>query len=155
MLRNPIEAVVGQLSARPTYLYGTPDELNAQADNAAFPCVFHYALSPLELSYRKSLSVDSKVSLYLEFLYQTPFAQYSADNEAIVLQALGMAQEFMVKLASYRPEADSPASAGRYFRVETGDKAQALPVYNKFDVNSTGVNLRIALRPMYAHLVHS
>jgi hypothetical protein len=54
-----------------------------------------------------------------------------------------MANEFIVKAAKYRE------GEGRYFRIKAGDKARSLPVYNKFDTNTTGVNLTITLATMY------
>ena len=70
-------------------------------------------------------------------------AKDSADLPADVNQALQLANEFIVKAAAYRE------NEGRYFRVKAGDKARSLPVYNKFDVNTTGVNLTITMSAMY------
>jgi hypothetical protein len=79
----------------------------------------------------------------LEFLFKTDFNQYTADNETYITQALSLANEFIVKASRYRE------GEGRYFRIKAGDKAKCLPVYNKFDVNTTGVNLTISLATMY------
>ena len=56
-----------------------------------------------------------------------------------------MANEFVVKASSYR-EGD-----GRYFRIRAGEKAKCVPVYNKYDVNTTGVGLTVTLNTMYFH----
>jgi hypothetical protein len=102
-----------------------------------------YPLQPVEVSPQINGSVDNTFSVYLEFLYQTEFDQYTSDNEAYVTQALQMANEFIVKASKYRE------GEGRYFRIKAGDKAKCLPVYNKFDVNTTGVSLTITLATMY------
>lgn len=142
-IRNQIEAITQLLTGQPTFIYGTVNEINQLADDASFPCVFMYPLQPIEISPQINGSVDNSFSIYLEFLYKTDFDQYTSDNEIYVNQALRMANEFIVKASTYR-EAD-----GRYFKIKAGDKAKCLPVYNKFDVNSTGVNLTITLSTMY------
>jgi len=142
-IRNQIEAVVQTLTASPTFIYGTANELNLLADDAAFPCVFMYPLQPVDVSPQVNGSVDNTFSVYLEFLFKTDFDEYTSANEVYVNQALFLANEFIVKAAKYR-EGD-----GRYFRIKAGDKAKCLPVYNKFDVNSTGVSLTITLATMY------
>ena len=142
-IRNQIEAVVQTLTNTPSFVYGTVNELNTMADDAAFPCVFMYPLQPIDVSPQVNGSVDNTFSVYLEFLFKTEFDQYTGDNETYVNQALALANEFIVKAAKYRE------GEGRYFRVKAGDKAKCLPVYNKFDVNSTGVNLTITLATMY------
>ena len=142
-IRNQIEAVTQLLSEQPTFIYGTVNEINQLADDASFPCVFMYPLQPIDVSPQVNGSVDNTFSVYLEFLYKTEFDQYTSGNEDYVNQALRMANEFIVKASKYR-EGD-----GRYFRIKAGDKAKCLPVYNKFDVNSTGVSLTITLATMY------
>jgi len=142
-IRNQIEAVTQLLSKQPTFIYGTVNEVNQLADDASFPCLFMYPLQPIDVSPQVNGSVDNTFFVYLEFLYKTEFDQYTSGNEDYVNQALRMANEFIVKASKYR-EGD-----GRYFRIKAGDKAKCLPVYNKFDVNSTGVSLTITLATMY------
>jgi len=143
MIRNQIQSITQTLSTPVTFVYGTVNELNLLADDASFPCVFMYPLQPVDISPQVNGSVDNNFSVYLEFLFKTEFDQYSADNETYVTQALQLANEFIVKASKYRE------GEGRYFRIKAGDKARSLPVYNKFDVNSTGVNLTITLATMY------
>src|SRR5471030_3137489 len=129
-IRNQIESISQTLTEQPNFIYGTANELNLLADDAAsFPCVFMYPLQPIDLSPQINGSVDNSFSIYLEFLFKTDFDQYTSDNETYVNQALELAIEFIVKAANYR-EGD-----GRYFRIKAGDHAKCLPVYNKFDVN--------------------
>jgi hypothetical protein len=142
-MRNQIEAIVESLSANPSFLYGTEKELNTLADDATFPCVFMYPMQPIVVSPQVNGSVDNVFTLYLEFLYKTEFGQFTAGNEAYIQQALRMANEFMVKAGKYRD------GDGRYFRIKAGEKAKCLPVYNKFDVNTTGVGLTVTLNTMY------
>jgi hypothetical protein len=142
-MRNQIEAVTLSLSANPSFLYGTEKELNTLADDAAFPCVFMYPMQPIVISPQVNGSIDNVFTLYLEFLYKTEFGQFTAENESYVQQALRMANEFIVKAGKYRD------GEGRYFRIKAGEKAKCLPVYNKFDVNTTGVGLTITLNTMY------
>jgi hypothetical protein len=142
-IRNQIEAVSQTLTEQPTFIYGTVNEINTLADDASFPCIFMYPLQPIDVSPQVNGSVDNTFSVYLEFLYKTEFDQYTSDNETYVNQALKMANEFIVKASKYRE------GQGRYFKIKAGDKAKCLPVYNKFDVNSTGVNLTITLATMY------
>ena len=142
-IRNQIEAIVQTLSVSSTFVYGTANELNQIADSSSFPCVFMYPLQPIDVSPQVNGSVDNTFSIYLEFLFKTDFDQYTAENETYVNQALSLANEFIVKASKYRE------GEGRYFRIKAGDRAKCLPVYNKFDVNTTGVNLTISLATMY------
>lgn len=142
-MRNQIEAIVQTLTGSPAFAYGTQTELNTLADDAVFPCVFMYALQPIEVSPQVNGSVDNTFTAYLEFLFKTEFGQYTADNETFVNQALQLANEFIVKASRYRE------GEGRYFRIKAGIKAKCLPVYNKFDVNTTGIGLTITLSTMY------
>jgi hypothetical protein len=142
-MRNQIETITQSLSATPSFLYGTEKELNTLADDAAFPCVFMYPMQPIVVSPQVNGSVDNVFTLYLEFLYKTEFGQFTAENETYVQLALRMANEFIVKAAKWRD------GEGRYFRIKAGEKAKCLPVYNKFDVNTTGVGLTITLNTMY------
>lgn len=147
MIRNQIQSISQTLSTNPTFIYGTANELNLLADDAAFPVVFMYPLQPVEVSPQINGSVDNTFSVYLEFLYKTEFDQYTSDNETYVNQALQMVNEFIVKAAKYRE------GEGRYFKIKAGDKAKCLPVYNKFDVNTTGVSLTITLATMYYPII--
>ncbi len=142
-IRNQIEAITQSLTEQPTFIYGTVNEINQLADDASFPCVFMYPLQPIDVSPQVNGSVNNTFSVYLEFLYKAEFDQFTSGNEDYVNQALRMANEFIVRASKYR-EGD-----GRYFRIKAGDKAKCLPVYNKFDVNSTGVSLTITLATMY------
>ncbi len=142
-IRNQIEAIVQTLSVTSTFVYGTANELNQLADSSSFPCVFMYPLQPIDVSPQINGSVDNTFSIYLEFLFKTDFDQYTAQNETYVNQALFLANEFIVKASKYRE------GEGRYFRIKAGDRAKCLPVYNRFDVNTTGVNLTISLTTMY------
>lgn len=142
-IRNQIQAITQTLSTAVTFVYGTANELNQLADDAVFPVVFMYPLQPIDLSPQVNGSVDNSFSVYLEFLFKTDFDQYISANEIYVTQALSLANEFIVKASRYRE------GEGRYFRVKAGDRAKCLPVYNKFDVNTTGVNLSITLATMY------
>jgi hypothetical protein len=143
-IRNQIEAIVQTLSNTPKFVYGTLNELNQLADDVGtFPCVFMYPLQPIDVSPQVNGSVDNTFSVYLEFLYKTDFDQYTSDNETYVNQALSLANEFIVKTSRCRE------GKGRYFRIKAGDRAKCLPIYNKFDVNTTGVNLTITLATMY------
>ncbi|MGF7038634.1 hypothetical protein [Mucilaginibacter lappiensis] len=142
-MRNQIEAIVQTLIGSPSFAYGTQTELNTIGDDAAFPCVFMYPLQPIEVSPQVNGSVDNTFTIYLEFLYKTDFGQYTADNETYVTQALQLANEFIVKASRYRE------GEGRYFRIRAGSKARCLPVYNKFDVNTSGIGLTITLSTMY------
>jgi len=147
MIRNQIQSITQTLSPAPTFVYGTANELNLLADDSAFPVVFMYPLQPVDVSPQINGSVDNTFSIYLEFLYQTEFDQYTADNETYITQALQIANEFIVKAAIYRE------GEGRYFRIKAGSKAKCLPVYNKFDVNTTGVSLTMNLATMYYPLL--
>lgn len=142
-IRNQIEAITQLLSEQPTFIYGTVNELNELSDDSSFPAVFMYPLQPIDVSPQVNGSVDNTFSVYLEFIYKTEFDQYTSGNETYVNQALRMANEFIVKASTYRE------GEGRYFKIKAGDKAKCLPVYNKFDVNTTGVNLTITLATMY------
>jgi hypothetical protein len=142
-IRNQIEAITQTLSTPVTFVYGTANELNLLSDDAVFPVVFLYPLQPIDVSPHINGSVNNVFSIYMEFLFKTEYDQYTSQNETYVSQALALVNEFIVKAATYRE------GEGRYFRIKAGDHAKSLPVYNKFDVNSTGVNLTISLASMY------
>ncbi|SEN56659.1 hypothetical protein SAMN05192574_103538 [Mucilaginibacter gossypiicola] len=146
-MRNQIEAIVQTLNGNPTFAYGTQAELNTLADDITFPCVFLYPLQSIEVSAQVNGSVDNTFSIYMEFLFKTDFGQFTAENEPHISQALQMANQFMVKASKYRE------GEGRYFRIKAGQKAKCVPVYNKFDVNTTGVGLTITLSTMYFDLI--
>jgi hypothetical protein len=143
-IRNHIEAIVNMLSERPSFAYGTANELNRLADDQSLPCVFLFPLPAIELSAALNGSVDNTFTIYIEFLYQTSFDLYTADNEIYVSKALQLANEFMVKAAQYRPV---PYNS-KFFKIKAGIKAKCLPVYNKYDVNTTGVSLSMVLETM-------
>jgi hypothetical protein len=142
-MRNQIEAIVQTLTGSPAFAYGTQAELNTLADDTAFPCAFMYASQSIEVSPQINGSVGNTFIAYIEFLYKTDFGQYTADNEIFINQALQLVNEFIVKASRYR-EGD-----GRYFRIKAGSKATSKPVYNKFDVNTTGVGLTLNMNIMY------
>ncbi|MFD0792773.1 hypothetical protein ACFQZX_04050 [Mucilaginibacter litoreus] len=142
-MRNQIETITQALDGNPSFLYGAEKELNALADNVLFPCAFLYPLQPITISPQVNGSVNNSFTLYIEFLFKTEFGQFTAENEIYVQQALKMANQFIVKAANYRDE------DGRFFRVKAGEKAKCVPVYNKFDVNTTGVGLTLTLNTMY------
>ena len=143
-IRNQIEAIVQSLSDSPAFAYGTTNELNTLADDITnFPCVFMYPVLPIELSPHVNGSVSNTFTLTLEFLFKTDFDQYTADNETYVSQALKLANHFIVKASTHRE------GNGRYFKIKAGTKAKCVPVYNKFDANTTGVSLSIILTAMY------
>lgn len=142
-MRNQIEAIAKSLSASPCFLYGTEKELNTLVDDTTFPCIFMHPLQPVILSPHVNGSVNNVFTLYLEFLFKTDFGRFTAENEDIVQQALSLANEFIVKASKYRD------AEGRYFKIKSGEKAKCVPVYNKFDSNTTGVGLTITLATMY------
>jgi hypothetical protein len=146
-IRNQIAAIAAKLNGPPGFIYGTAGELNALADDAAFPCVFLYPLQNIEIKTSVNGSVDNRFTAYIEFLYKTEFGQYTADNETYVAQALQLANQFLVKAGTYRD------GEGKYFRLKAGEKTKCLPVYNKYDVNTTGVGLTLTLSAMQSPIV--
>ncbi len=149
MIRNQIEDVVKQLKAQPGYnqpsfLYGTAKELNLMLDQSAFPVVMLYNLQPVSKEFTLSNAISEKFSILMAFLFQTQFDQFTRDNEIYVDMANAMCNEFLVKLSYYR---ETPYAA-RYFKIHENDPAKSQPVYNKGDVNSTGVTLTISLSTM-------
>ena len=139
-IRNQIEGVVQTLTGSPAFIYGTVNELNLLADDATFPCVFMHTLQAITLVPQNNGSVANTFTLLLEFLYKTEFDQFTADNETYISQALHLANEFVIKAGKYRD------GAGRYFKIKTDNpNAKCQPVYNKYDVNTTGVSLTLNL----------
>lgn len=145
-MRNQIEAIVQTLNGLPAFAYGTQAELNTLADDITFPCVFLYPPQPIEVSPQVNGSVDNTFTVYMEFLFKTDFGQYTAENETYIAQAQQLANQFVVTASKYRE------GEGRYFRIKAGQKAKCVPVYNKFDVNTTGVGLTITLSTMYFNI---
>src|ERR1700739_1084322 len=149
MIRNSIAAVVAQLESAPKFLYGTANELNLLADVQDWTngVVMLYNLKPVTLEYTESYSIESRYSIYMEFLYLTQFDEYTSQNEDICTKAYWLMKEFMIKLSQYREVPDDH----KFFDIKVGDKNTSVPVYNKLDVNSTGVNLSMTLSKMGAH----
>ncbi len=141
-ISDHIHNITRTLNGSPGFVYGTANELNQLADDGSFPCVFMYPLQNIELSPAVNGSVTNTFSIYLEFLFRTDFGQYTSDNEVYIGKALRLANEFIVKASKYT---DGPS---RYFRVIGGSKAKCLPVYNKYDVNTTGVGLTLNLQAL-------
>lgn len=146
MIRNQIESVVSQLVSAPKFIYGTVNEINLLSDAADWSngVVMLYTLRPVKKKTTVSQAIAERFSLYLEFLFRTDFDQYSAQNEEIILRADALCNEFLVKLEYYR---ETPLAA-RYFQIHVNEGMTSLPVYNKLDVNSTGVNLSLELSSM-------
>jgi len=143
-IRNQIEAITQTLTSNPTFVYGTTNELNLLADDASFPCVFLHPLQSITVSPQVNGSVDNVFSVLIEFLFKTEFDQYTSFNETYVDQAMHMANEFIVKASKYRD------GEGRFFKIKTGNiNAKCLPVYNKYDINTTGISLTLSLSTMY------
>ncbi len=126
MIRNQIQSITQTLTAAPTFIYGTANELNLLADDASFPCVFMLCpLQPVEVSPQVNGSVDNTFSVSpFEFLYKTEFDQYTADNETYVNQALQMANEFIVIRTFHPPTREGEAAISK---SKAGDKARCLP----------------------------
>ena len=149
MIRNQIEDVVKTLRPQgkfnaPSFIYGTSAELNLKLDAADFPVVMLYSLKPVDKNYTLSNAINSKFSIMMAFLFRTEFDQFTSDNEVYIQMANAMCDEFLVKLSNYR----ETQYASRYFKIHENDPAKALPVYNKSDVNSTGVTLTVTLNTM-------
>lgn len=146
MIRNQIQAVVSQLVTAPKFQYGTANEINLLADNVdwANGLVMLYTLKPVKKKTTISQAVAERFSLYMEFLFKTEFDQYTSQNEQYIIQANALCNEFLVKLEYYR---ETPLAA-RYFQIHVAEGMSSLPVYNKLDVNSTGVNLSLELSSM-------
>ena len=151
-LRNQIEAIVKTMTSNagkaPGFLYGTEKELNIMADGFTFPGVFMYALQPFDLSLKVTKAVDDSYSILLYFLDKTEFGEFTADNEAIINQQIAAAKEFIIRMSSYRPD-----GMKKFFKTNVGDKFRGQQIYNKYDVNSTGVCVPMTLKTMYADLM--
>jgi len=139
-IRNHIFNITQTLTGTPGFVYGTANELNQLADDKAYPCIFMYPLQGIDMHPAVNGSVSNTFTVYIEFLFKTDFGQYTADNEAYITQALQLANEFLVKAARYT------SGNARYFKITTGNKAKCIPVYNKYDVNTTGVGLTLTLQ---------
>lgn len=138
-VRNPIEAIVASLPGQPiSFLYGTAKEVNTAADNVTvWPLVCLYPLMPIGLTLGTNGSTNDDYSLYMEFRTQTKFELNSSDNEDVVNAMLLLAKRFLVAMELYI----KPGDPMRYFKFAKGFKATAIPIYNKNDVNDTGVSL--------------
>lgn len=142
MIRNQIEAIVNQLNINPSFLYGTANELNLLVDKAKFPCVMLYTLKPGRDKTTFSHAINASYSIYMEFLYLTEFDEYSYQNEQYIISANALKEEFLIKLQAYRMPG---VTQSKFFEVNINDSDTSIPVYNKFDPNSTGVSLTINL----------
>lgn len=149
MITPQIEAIVNTLSARPVrpgFLYGTLKELNTNLDNnSTWPVVCFYPLAPIPSNYTLSFGISNQFAIMMDFYFKTEFDQYTSQNDVVIQNALKMANEFMVKLANYRES----ETGGRFFKVHKNDRGTIATLYNKFDVNSTGVRLTMTVNTMY------
>lgn len=146
MIRNQIESVVSQLVTAPKFIYGTVNEINLLSDAQDWSngVVMLYTLKPVKKKTTVNQAIAERFALYMEFLFRTEFDQYTSQNEQYVLMANALCNEFLVKLEYYR---ETPLAA-RYFQIYVNEGMTSLPVYNKLDVNSTGVNLSLELSSM-------
>lgn len=111
------------------------DRVIREAGGDKIPLICLYPLMPIGIEFGDNGAAHNDFSLYMEFRKQTKFELNSADNEAIVNEMLSLANKFLLTLREYR-ETDA-----RYFKLPKPFKAQATPIYNKNDVNDTGVSL--------------
>jgi len=103
-----------------------------------------HTLQSIAITPQVNGSVTNTFSVLLEFLYKTEFDRFTADNEQYISQALHMANDFIVKAGRYR------SGEGRYFKIKADNiNAKCQPVYNKYDVTTTGISLTLNLSTMY------
>lgn len=149
MIVPQITAIVNQLVAAPIFAYGSLNEIEVQTDDIDFkrglkPVVILFPLKPTTPGTTLMQAVNTGYALYMQFLYQTEFDQNTAQNEAVVLKANNLMEEFLVKIQYYRES----QYANRFFKIHSNEKYRSVPVYNKFSVNASGVDLTINVGTM-------
>lgn len=153
-LKTQIKAIVDQMlvvppvvegapNTAPGFLFGTAKEINEMADDqTVWPQVCLYPMQPIDIKLGINGSASNWFSLYLEFLYKTKFEKNSEDNEPLIMQAIGLANLFLVRLRTYK---ELPNNAD-YFEIDKQTTARAYPVYNSEDVNTCGVSFTIKVK---------
>jgi hypothetical protein len=147
-LKYHISAIVAQLTGTPTFVFGRKDELNSLAEyvdfqQGAHSAVFMYAIQDERGERSKSGGRKVVFGIYLQFLKQTLFTEWSSENDVIVQEMRELKNEFLNRLTEYE------VNGNRVFNISFGDRDKSQNLYQKFDVNTTGVDLTIELRELY------
>jgi len=154
MLKTKIQAVVASMLVippvapetdytAPGFLYGTANEINLKGDNqTVFPVICFFPIQPVTVGLTHSGSADNWYNMYFEILYKTKFEKDSNDNEPLQNSALAIANRFLFALREYRETQISP----RFFKWDDKEQARAQPIYNAYDVNTTGISLTFRIK---------
>lgn len=139
-LKEEIGAIVSTLSGQPAFYYGTSKEVNLKADDIdpTNGVVFMFALQPVQNEFTTNKSISNSYAIYMEFLFKVDFDTFTAECEPYDVAAIAMYNEFLVKLANYRG-----ANGGKVFKINVKDISKSDQVFNAWDVNMVGRNLKI------------
>lgn len=142
-----VRAVVGEMSALPSFVYGTKTELNLAVDQQTVkPVAFLFGAATITASYDSSGGTLDAYSFLMQFMEQTTFGAFIADTNAALLRQQDSAHEFMIRLRDYKTP-----DGRKVFRITPGkDAYKIIPGFNSYDANYSGVTLQVInLRPMY------
>lgn len=153
-IRKQIEAVVQQLTGSPTFVYGTPHEINEQLyhlKSSDYPAVIMLAEMGIDLKFSLSNAMNDSHDIFLAFVYKTAEApDTSINQEPLVQQSLALCKEFLVKLSHYRWQSADGGNGGRYFKIKARQEGRFVPMYNAYDANTAGGRISLKLQTMYA-----
>ena len=117
-----------------TVHYGTPEQLNADLEYAAYPCVFFYLLDTGSVQIQTAQTVERfEVAFY--FANLTEFDFNSEDNEAIIEECKQSALRWLNTLQL--------SSSLRVVSVGSSQR-----VYDLFQVNLTGFAIRLTIEEL-------
>lgn len=146
-IRAAVQAVTGNMSALPVFVYGTKNEINKLGDSIkpGQTVVFMLGAAQVPLSFDPSGGVLPSFNFVLQFMELTQFGLYTADNDPAISRQLANAAEFLIRLRDYQ------VNGLKVFNITPGrDKAIATTAVDSYDANFTGVTLPINnLRSLY------
>ena len=146
-IKNKISAIVDTLSSKPAFVYGLKNELNTLADDVNFKAgrsaVFMLAITKENGLVSIAGGRKASFEIYLEFLKQTEFEQFSDEDELIVEEMRTLKNEFLSKLYTYQE------SGNTIFNFKAGDTDTSNNIFDKYDAGITGVTLEISLSEAY------
>lgn len=139
-IKQACENIAGLMSVPNTFKYGTPQELDTLGDDViVWPAIFMFNLMGTKLEFGRSLGLSQKPQLNILFINKTDFGEFANESEHIREAMQSLCEEYMNRLANYRPDNVSP-----YFDIKPGTYGNITFVYDEFDVNVTGVRLELS-----------
>lgn len=143
-IREHIEAVVATMKSKPTFIYGSTDDLNRLVDTVTkFPVVFLLDIAPSTLTLDPSGAIAENNAKYMEFFSPCEFADDPNKIDLIQSEMLTEIKDFIIKAREYR------VGGSKVFKFEKGDSVRSLNFLDKYDINVAGRTLDVNFKPFY------